>query len=179
MSFCLTLSSYLYLWLVWDFSSVETVTRPILAEEIVNVSVHSLSILSGLLLYSSQYFFSWSIIFGEFHSIAKIVYLRFLGCPYFPTSSAKQINSAFKQEQHINLIHSLTFRFPLAIQDLLYLSNHISSFSSLAEMALEYWVKIRPQEDVPQKRKESLRDCEFTSLPIILYMWNIWDCFHL
>lgn len=69
--------------------------------------------------------------------------LPFLDCLYFPTLSAKQINSVFKQEQDINLIHSLTFSFPLAIKDLLYLSNLISSFSSLGEMALKYWVKIK------------------------------------
>ena len=163
--------------LVWDFSSLETITRPILAEETLQVLVHSHSILSILLQWYSLCLSWYLLFFGEFNSIEKYS-PYFLWCPYFPTWSAKQIISIFKQDQDINLIHTLTFRFPLAMQGLLYLSNPISSFSSLAEMALEYWVKIRPQEDVPQKWKESLRGCEFTNLPIIFYMWNISNCFY-
>lgn len=100
-----------------------------------------------------HYVFSWYLLFfGEFNSIEKYS-PYFLFCPYIPTLSAKQINSIFKQEQDITVIHTLTFKFPLATQGLLYLSNPISSFPSLAEMDLEYWVKITPQEGVPQKRK--------------------------
>ena len=140
-------------------------SQPLNSKWIITIIISTVS-------FPDIYYFWW-ISFYSKNSVSSLPWLSIFSYLISKT------NSAFKQEQDINLIHSLTFRFPLAIQDLLYLSNHICSSSSLTETALEYWVKIRPQEDVPQKRKESLRDCEFSNLPIILYMWNIWDCFHL